>query len=165
LEGGEQKAADARPCYLRGQGAFADRKPDAEPYGEGSETQSQGTDDQEGREEGKTPEALSTLVVELTELRYRRGRCLNPVASAIATGKANSMATRAGWLLSPLSAAVDVAGSAPTPPINTTMVMATKAMTMTLKRLRAECPNQLMAPTTSRRPRARTAWNEASSGR
>jgi hypothetical protein len=78
LEGAEHKTAGARPRYLRGQGAFADRQPDAEPYGEGGETQSQGTDDEESSEEGQASEALPTLVVKLTELSYRRGRRLDP---------------------------------------------------------------------------------------
>ena len=48
LEDSEQSATNARPCYLRGQGTFADRKPDAEPYGEGGKAHGQATDDQEG---------------------------------------------------------------------------------------------------------------------
>src|SRR5215217_2577850 len=47
----------------------------------------------------------------------------------------------------------------------TRMLTMMKAIAMRPKRLRAECPNQLMAPTTIRSPKARTKCNGASSGR
>ena len=81
-----------------------------------------------------------------------------PVASAIATGKANSMAQRAGRSGCPLPAD-DLTGSALTPPINTTMIKTIKATTKRPKRLRVECPGQLRQTARKREHKSCGFWS------
>ena len=131
LEEREQAVADAGLGQVADLRAVRGGDPDLQPHRRGGQPEGQRADDREGQPQRYAPEPTTTRVVELAQLRDRRRRRLDPVASAMATGNASSTAIVAGCPL--VSDESDVGFGRVDPPTSTATATATNARVISAK--------------------------------